>query len=190
MSAPVTSTAPGGRSSDVLQSIPMLWRLVANLWALRRIEAGGRGISVSGRLWLHGAGVVTVGDETRFDGGGSGVELFATEGGRIQIGAYCFVSEGVSIEANHSIAVGNRVHLGPFVKIIDNDFHSLRGDRHQRPKPVPIVIEDGVEIGARAIVLPGVTIGKGARVHARAVVTRPIKPGAEVAGNPARPVRK
>lgn len=48
-------------------------------------------------------------------------------------------------------------------------------------------IGDGAVIGARAIVLPGLTVGAGARVEPGAVVTRDVAPGVRVAGNPARP---
>jgi putative colanic acid biosynthesis acetyltransferase WcaF len=52
----------------------------------------------------------------------------------------------------------------------------------------PIVIEQDAFIGARAFVLPGLTIGRGAIVGACSVVTRSVAPHATVAGNPARPL--
>jgi putative colanic acid biosynthesis acetyltransferase WcaF len=52
----------------------------------------------------------------------------------------------------------------------------------------PIVIEPDAFVGARAFVLPGVTIGRGAIVGACSVVTRSVPPYATVAGNPARPL--
>ena len=50
----------------------------------------------------------------------------------------------------------------------------------------PVVVGTDVWIGGGAIVLPGVTIGDGAIVGAGAVVTRDVRPGATVVGNPAR----
>jgi maltose O-acetyltransferase len=52
-----------------------------------------------------------------------------------------------------------------------------------------ICIEDGAWIGSRAVILPGVRIGKGSVVAAGAVVTRNVPPHALVAGVPARLVR-
>ncbi len=52
----------------------------------------------------------------------------------------------------------------------------------------PIVVESDAFIGARAFVLPGVTIGRGAIVGACSVVTRSVAPHQTVAGNPARPL--
>jgi putative colanic acid biosynthesis acetyltransferase WcaF len=64
-------------------------------------------------------------------------------------------------------------------------------DFHKPAQPLtvsPIVIEQDAFIGARAFVLPGVSIGRGALVGACSVVTRPVPPHATVAGNPARPL--
>ncbi len=51
------------------------------------------------------------------------------------------------------------------------------------------VIADGVWIGMRAMVMPGVTIGEGAMVAANSVVTKDVEPYCVVGGNPARPLR-
>jgi len=53
----------------------------------------------------------------------------------------------------------------------------------------PITIGPRAFIGARAFILPGVTVGEGAVVGACSVVTRDVPAGAVVAGNPARPTR-
>lgn len=60
-----------------------------------------------------------------------------------------------------------------------------------RPLTVaPIVIEPQAFIGARALILMGITIGENAIVGAGAVVTKNVAPGAVVGGNPARPIVK
>jgi putative colanic acid biosynthesis acetyltransferase WcaF len=53
-----------------------------------------------------------------------------------------------------------------------------------------IVIGRDVFIGARAFVMPGITIGEGAAVGACAVVTKDVEPWTVVAGNPARVIKK
>ena len=52
----------------------------------------------------------------------------------------------------------------------------------------PVVIEDHVYIGARAMILPGVTLGRGSIVAAGAVVTRDVPPLGVVAGVPAKEI--
>ncbi len=59
----------------------------------------------------------------------------------------------------------------------------------QKIEHKPIVIEDDVWIGARATILGGVTIGRGAIVAAGAVVTKSVPPFTIVAGVPAKPLK-
>jgi maltose O-acetyltransferase len=53
----------------------------------------------------------------------------------------------------------------------------------------PVIIEDDVWIGARVIILPGVTVGSGSVLGAGAVVSRDVPPYAVVVGNTGRVVR-
>lgn len=57
---------------------------------------------------------------------------------------------------------------------------------HLPLQTAPIVVERGAFIGARAFVMPGLTLGAGCVVGAMAVVTRDVPPGKTVAGNPAQ----
>ena len=109
-----------------------------------------------------------------------------SDGAEIVIGRDVGVS-GCVISAAKSIHIGDRVLIGSGALIFDSDLHPLEGGiRHGRGACEPIVIEDDVFIGARAIVLKGVTIGKSAIVGAGAVVTKDVPAGARVVGNPAR----
>jgi acetyltransferase-like isoleucine patch superfamily enzyme len=99
------------------------------------------------------------------------------------------------------IVLGRNVTVSYHVTIADSDFHptdpdlrirdaianSPQGDRSQRPAIVArhVTIEDDVWIGIGAIILKGVHVGRGARIHAGAVVARDVPAGATVAGNPA-----
>lgn len=57
------------------------------------------------------------------------------------------------------------------------------------PSAKPVIVEDDVLIGANAVVLEGVTIGKGSVVAAGAVVTQDVAPYTVVAGTPARKIK-
>jgi maltose O-acetyltransferase len=75
--------------------------------------------------------------------------------------------------------------------MMDNDFHSLEPEKRQvKPPSAPIILEENVWLGARVIVLRGVTIGKGSVIGAGSVVTKDIPPGVLAAGSPARVIRK
>jgi len=101
---------------------------------------------------------------------------------------------GASISARCNITIGKKVLIGAGACIWDNDFHPLDAKQrreHPTDNPLgsPINIEDDVFIGARALILKGVRIGRGAVVGAGSVVTRDVKAEDIVAGNPARVVR-
>ncbi len=85
--------------------------------------------------------------------------------------------------------IGNRVLIGSGALITDNDAHPVHvvPRRYSKEKigALPVVIEDDVFIGARAIILKGVHIGKGAVVGAGAVVSKDVPALSIVAGNPA-----
>lgn len=89
------------------------------------------------------------------------------------------------------ITIGNDVILGPKVTIWARD-HGTAKDVPMRLQPhvaAPIVIGDDVWIGASAVILKGVTIGRGAVVAAGCVVTKDVPEWAIVAGVPARIIK-
>ncbi len=97
---------------------------------------------------------------------------------------------GVVICAASKIFVGEGTIIGSGAMIIDNDFHAPVGafdwGDADPAQAKPIKIGRGCFIGARAIILKGVTIGDRAIVGAAAVVTKSIPPGSIAVGNPAR----
>lgn len=117
----------------------------------------------------------------------SGHRLTLVSGwGRIRIGDRVFINSGVVLFSAHAITIGNDVAIANEAYLMDTDSHGVEG----RPvKEAPIVIGDGSWIGARAIILPGVTIGRRCLVAAGAVVSRDVPDDTLVAGNPAREVR-
>jgi acetyltransferase-like isoleucine patch superfamily enzyme len=61
---------------------------------------------------------------------------------------------------------------------------------HTPVELAPVVLEDGCDIGAGSVILPGVRVGRGAIVGAGAVVTRDVEPLTVVAGVPAKLLRR
>ncbi|MBE0699223.1 MAG: acyltransferase [Anaerolineaceae bacterium] len=105
---------------------------------------------------------------------------------KLTIGSESMVGIGVYFDMAGSITLGNRVTLGPQIMFITGA-HEVMGSHQRAGSLVPqaICVEDGVWIGARALILPGVTIGNGAVVGAGAVVTKDVPPNTLVAGVPA-----
>jgi acetyltransferase-like isoleucine patch superfamily enzyme len=95
-----------------------------------------------------------------------------------------------------SIQIGNHVMFGPEVVLIGGGHNSTVVGRfmatvHEKTgnEDLGVVIEDDVWIGARAMILRGVRVGRGAIVAAGAVVTKSVPPYAIVGGNPAQIIR-
>jgi len=94
-------------------------------------------------------------------------------GGKIEIGSNCSISQHISIIAsNHNIKKGSNIQ--DQLWSMENNF---------------VIIKDDVWIGANCVILPGVTIEKGAVVGAGSVVTKNIPEYAVVCGNPAKIIK-
>jgi acetyltransferase-like isoleucine patch superfamily enzyme len=149
-----------------------LERRRATTGSLERCAKAGLDARLLGIAWVHGPGRVELGDEVLLDGHLAPIELHALAGGVLSIGDGSILEGGCSIETTQSVRIGARCHLGPFVKVIDNDFHPVHGDRHRRPPARPVVIEDDVTVGDHAILLPGAHLARNSRVAPHEVVER------------------
>ncbi|MBW4636971.1 MAG: N-acetyltransferase [Gloeocapsa sp. UFS-A4-WI-NPMV-4B04] len=111
--------------------------------------------------------------------------------GRCVIGNYVWIGPQSYFDARDLI-IEDYVGWGPGAKVLGSTHTGL-------PIDIPIIqtdleiksvkIETGADIGVNAVILPGVTIGKGSMVGAGAVVTKDVPPFAVVAGVPARFLR-
>ena len=109
----------------------------------------------------------------------AGVRLEVHSDATLTIGKGTYVNRNVHMVIADRIDIGRRVKIGWDVVIMDTDLHGHSG---QPTMTRPVVIEDDVWIGCRALILKGVRIGKGAVIAAGAVVTRDVPPQAVVAG--------
>lgn len=111
---------------------------------------------------------------------------------KIFIGANCRINEGVYIAARNRVTLGNNVVLSVGVMILDSGLDMnlvANGDLTAHHESF-VVIEDNVWVGARAILLPGVVVGKNSVIAAGSVVTKNVLSNTLVAGNPARQIRQ
>lgn len=106
----------------------------------------------------------------------------------LEIGDYSAVGERAIIYNLGPVRLGQRVTVSQGAHLCAGTHdHSLPSMPLVR---LPITVEDDAWICAEAFVGPGVTVGKGAVVGARAVVVRDVPAWAIVAGNPARVIRQ
>lgn len=164
--------------------------VLAARWYLRRATQVGERVRLRGRPILSNQGRMLIGSRVQLVSTAATLELFTFEGGTLEIGDRTLVNYGTSIAAAESVRIGARCLIGTHAIIMDNDFHRIEPERRlEWPESKPIVIEDNVWIGARVIVLGGVTIGEGSCIGAGSVVAQDIPPRSLAVGVPARVVR-
>jgi len=178
-------------------------------WYGARLGALGPGCRIESGVSFHYPGRIRIGDGT---GIGRNVTLRANtdESPGIEVGRGVSINDSVVINANRGrVTLGDRSWLGPFCLVYGNGgvtigsnvlvaghssintvSHSIdRCDIPVNDQPVlidPVVIEDDVWIGLNAVILQGVTIGRGTIVGAGAVVNKSIPPWSIAVGVPVR----
>lgn len=148
-----------GRGSKIYRSVRM------DTPPYRRFWLGRRSVIESYCCINNAMGDVTIGDHTR-------IGIHCTVIGPVCIGNHVNLAQGITVTAlNHNYQdVTQRID-------------------EQGVSTSPVVISDDVWIGANAVILPGVTIGRHAVVAAGAVVTKDVPDYCVVGGVPARVVR-
>lgn len=112
----------------------------------------------------------------------------------IVIGDNFFAAEGLYLSSTKGILIGNNVTFGPEVMLIGGNHKTdipglLINQIHSGDKLDVITVEDDVWIGARAVLLSGVTIREGSIVGAGSVVTKNTPYYYICAGNPCKPIK-
>jgi acetyltransferase-like isoleucine patch superfamily enzyme len=145
----------------------------------------GDGLRIAPNVGLRHAETFEIGDGVVI---GEQAVIQGRFDGSCKIGNKVWIGPQAYLDARDAV-IGNYVGWGPGAKLL--------GSKHSgEPVHEPIittdliiartVIEDEADIGVNAVLLPGVTIGRGAIVGAGAVVTHDVPPYAKVAGAPAQ----
>jgi acetyltransferase-like isoleucine patch superfamily enzyme len=103
---------------------------------------------------------------------------------KLKIDKGAIVGHNALLDARMGLTIGRNVNISNEVMIwtLHHDYNSAEFAQIGRP----VVIEDYAWLCSRSVILPGVTIGKGAVVAAGAVVTRDVQPYTVVGGVPAK----
>jgi acetyltransferase-like isoleucine patch superfamily enzyme len=110
----------------------------------------------------------------------------------LEIGDGTWIGPQAFIHSGGGVRIGRNVGVGPGVRVLTSAHRLDQVSRpilHSEIRFAPVVIEDGADIGAGAVLLPGVRIGRGAQVGAGAVVSDSVAAMDIVAGVPARRLR-
>lgn len=113
--------------------------------------------------------------------------------GKLTIGNGSGIGDYTIIDLTDNVSVGADVAIGPYSIIYthDHNYHQKNISAPWKGVPInkPVIIHDGVWIGARVTILSGVTIGKGAIVGAGAVVLKDVPNYTLVGGVPAKNIK-
>jgi acetyltransferase-like isoleucine patch superfamily enzyme len=104
----------------------------------------------------------------------------------LEIGDRTYLNRRTEIVARNEIVIGADCAISWDVVITDSDEHWMADTEMVQP----VRIGNHVWIGARAVILKGVTVGDGAVIAAGSVVTQDVAPATMVAGVPARAIRE
>lgn len=154
-----------GEGSNIIIPEPSKLILGTNCYVGRYVELGpGKTIEVGDQTSIQDRGIL-VGD--------------------VSIGRYCMLSLNVLISSGR-----HYYDLFPHLLIRDQDAFVANDDNLLKSHSRPVAIEDDCWLGVNAVVMPGVTVGKGTVVGANSVVTKNVAPYSVVAGAPAKIIRK
>jgi acetyltransferase-like isoleucine patch superfamily enzyme len=138
--------------------------------------------------------------------------IFESDRGKITVGDGVFINTGTMVISRSSVEIGNNVTIAWGCVIYDHDSHSIScmdrvADQNQQwfdlpsgnlvshkdwsnVATAPIKVCDHAWLGFDVVILKGVTVGEGAILGARAVVTKDVPAWTIAAGNPARVVKE
>lgn len=120
--------------------------------------------------------------------------IFVGNASELLIGTNVGISQ-TALVSHCSIKIGNNVKIGGGTCIYTTDFHSLDASIRSSSEDVkyrktaPVVIGDNVFIGAKSMILKGVTIGNNSIIGAGSIVTKSVPANQIWAGNPAKFIR-
>ena len=114
----------------------------------------------------------------------SGATLYTLGG--IKIGTDTIIGEKATLDGRGKLVIGNHVDIASEVMIYTSQ-HDVNSNNFS-PILEPVTVKDYVFIGPRSIILPGVTIEKGAIIAAGSIVTKNVSAFSIVAGVPAKQI--
>lgn len=157
---------------------------------LRSVQHIGRGVGVFGPIHVQNAGRIEIGQyvELRSSWHRPVSLVVVRPEARLVIEDHVVINWGVNIGVVQEVAIGAHSLIADDCIIYDTDWHATDVSRSEVPGS-PTRIGRNVWLGARVIVLKGVTIGDNAVVGANSTVTQDLPANVLAVGSPARVVK-
>jgi acetyltransferase-like isoleucine patch superfamily enzyme len=158
----------------------VIWRAVA-----RQV---GNGLQIGSNVCFRHLDTVELGNGVYI---GPQTHIQGWHGGRCRIGNHVWIGSHSYLDARN-LVIGDYVGWGAGARVLGS---THTGEPVERPimqtdlEIRPVRIEAWADVGTNAVILPGVTVGRGSIVGAGAVVSQDVPPFAVVAGVPARLIR-
>jgi acetyltransferase-like isoleucine patch superfamily enzyme len=162
-------------------------RVAGIAWWLRGCEHVGHAPHLHGWPTIYGKpGRIRIGD--RFSLWSRPVESHFAAGpdGTLEIGHDVSIAHGAAISAYECVQIGDGTCIGPYVVIMDTNFHGSTGDQSVQHDTRPVVIGKNCRIGSNVTIVRGAVIGDGSEILAGSVVSSAIPSGVCAGGAKAR----
>ena len=156
-------------------------------WSLRECENVGAEPRLHGRPTFYAAsGRIRIGDRFRLSSRPVVSHVHAGPEGTLEIGHDVSIAHGAAISAYEYVQIGDSTCIGPYLVLMDTNFHGRTGDQSVHHDTRPVIIGKSCRIGSRVTITRGAEIGDGAEILAGSVVSSSIPAGMCAGGARAR----
>ena len=161
-------------------------RLLAR-WSLRECESVGAEPRLHGHPTFYASpGRIRIGDRFTLSSRPVVSHVHAGPEGTLDIGHDVSIAHGAAISAYEYVQIGDGTCIGPYLVLMDTNFHGRTGDQSVQHDTRPVIIGKACRIGSRVTITRGAKIGDGAEILAGSVVSSTIPAGACAGGAKAR----
>ena len=154
---------------------------------LRGCTRAGRDVRLHGKPCIDPyGGTIAIGDRCTIVSRPVVSHFVAGPGAELHIEDDVWIGHGGAVAAFERVSIGAGTHIGPFVIIMDTNFHGNPGEQSVQHDCRPVTIGRNCRIGSRVTITRGASIGDGAEILAGSVVSSAIPAGACAGGARAR----
>lgn len=113
-----------------------------------------------------------------------------TIGNNVWIGYFCLIDGSAKLEIGNNVAISSGVHIYTHDTSFHKALNTNKSPNGEHVHRAPVKIGNNVQVGANAVILPGVTIGDNVVIGALSLVNKDIPSNSVAVGNPCKVIRK